>query len=390
MLSLRTRTILWHIAGWVLFASLIAGFTLPIGENRDFFGILFQPEFFFFVAIYIIIFYVNSYYLIPTLYLNKKYTVYFTIITAMLVLAFFLKPFDRMLGHSSRGHNPEARGGRLREGREGNPPPFDQDRADRFSNKRPPPPVDDNSNRRPADMPGAGRPHIDIVGIVLVIMACSFSSLLPILQQWRETEQRALQAEADKANAELSFLRAQINPHFLFNTLNNIYSLVVMKNEGGPEAIMMLSQMLRYVTDEATQDYVPLEREIKCIRNYMALQQLRLNKNVTIHFSVSGQTELQQIPPLMMMTFVENVFKYGISGHEATVISITISVENNCICFFCQNTIFIQPHEGDRKGIGIANARKRLNFLYPDRHRLIITEQDGLFTVNLELMKGVS
>ncbi len=390
MLSSRTLTILWHIAGWVLFASLIAGFTLSMDGSRNFLMAILTPQFLFFLFIYGIIFYLNSYYLFPKLYLKKRYGTYFGIIAALLVLTCFLKPFDRLLGNSNRNNNPPPRNEPFRERRDGGPPPFDNGPADRFSDEKPPPPGNDPRRENGIDAPSGGQantggPAIDIVGIVLFIMACSFSSLLPILKQWRQTEQRVLQAEADKANAELSFLRAQINPHFLFNTLNNIYSLVVMKNEGGPEAIMKLSEMLRYVTDEATQDYVPLEREIQCTRNYIALQQLRLNKNVTIHFSINGQMEPQQIPPLIIMTFVENVFKYGISSHEATIITITISVENTSVRFFCENSIFVQPHEAERKGIGIANARKRLNFLYPDRHTLIIDRREGLFTVNLEL-----
>lgn len=251
----------------------------------------------------------------------------------------------------------------------------------------PPPrrPIESPGPGRPFNPPNAGRPGIDIVSVILFLMVGSVSTALQIVKQWRTTEHRAVQAEADKATTELSFLKAQINPHFLFNTLNNIYSLVVTKNDNAPNAIMKLSHIMRYVTDEVTQDYVPLEWEVECINHYIDLQRMRLNEKTHVDFTISGNIEGKQIPPLILMTFIENVFKYGISSHESTTIIIKLGTKTEAIEFFCQNKIFHKQQEVVRKGIGIENIKKRLNQLYPDKHRLNIDVSDDLFTVTLTL-----
>ncbi|MCK7555001.1 sensor histidine kinase [Chitinophaga sedimenti] len=217
---------------------------------------------------------------------------------------------------------------------------------------------------------------------MLVTLAMS----IELGKQWRMTEQRITRAEADKANAELSFLKAQINPHFLFNTLNNIYSLAISKNEYTADSIMKLSNIMRYVTDDATEDYVSLEDEVACIRDYIALQRLRLGGKVQLDFDVSGDLDHKEIAPLILMTFIENVFKYGISNHEPTNITIRIFAEQHTITFFSRNRIFraaaVAP---ERTGIGIANTRQRLEHLYQDRYLLNIREENDVYTVDLTL-----
>jgi LytS/YehU family sensor histidine kinase len=235
-----------------------------------------------------------------------------------------------------------------------------------------------------------GRPRmpqhpVDLFTIFLISTIWALSTAMRIIQEWRETEKRAIKAEADKANAELSFLKAQINPHFLFNTLNNIYSLAVKQNENTAASIMKLSNIMRYVTDDVNQDFVFLDSEVECITDYIDLQRLRLNKRVHIDFSVKGNTEGRRIPPLVLMTFVENVFKYGISSHEECTITIQLFSEARNITFFCQNKIFSSSGITERTGIGIANTKQRLHHLYPGKHLLNITGDRGLFTVQLTI-----
>ena len=152
-------------------------------------------------------------------------------------------------------------------------------------------------------------------------MMVALSMAIKMTQQWRTTQQRALQAEADKAtaeadkaSAELSFLKAQINPHFLFNILNNIYSLAITQNENTASAILKLSNTMRYLTDEVKADYVPLKREVDYIQDYIDLQRLRLSKKVKLDFSVEGDLENKKIAPLILITFVENVLFSGRRG----------------------------------------------------------------------------
>jgi LytS/YehU family sensor histidine kinase len=238
-------------------------------------------------------------------------------------------------------------------------------------------------DRMPPPKPGGK--HIDITSIILFVTMWSLSMAIPIIRQWRKTEQRALQAEAERTNAELSFLKAQVNPHFLFNTLNNIYSMAVTKNENTAPSIMKLSNIMRYVTDEVRQNFVPLDSEIECMKDYIDLQKMRLGPTMKVNVSISGTTIDKQIAPLILMTFVENVFKYGISSHEPSDITIKLSTDEHNISFFCQNKLFDTKRNDDSTGIGIPNAQQRLKHLYPNRHFLDINTDKGLFTVQLTL-----
>ena len=171
------------------------------------------------------------------------------------------------------------------------------------------------------------------------------SMAIQIRPRLRYAEQRALKAEADKANAELSFLKTQINPHFLFNTLNNIYSLAAVKSDHTAESIMKLSNIMRYVTDDVREEYVPLENEVAFISDYIDLQRLRLGDKMNVGFLVSGKIAGKKIAPLILMTFIENVFKYGISKHEPSAIDIQLSATEDMIRFFCENKLYETPRQ---------------------------------------------
>ncbi len=213
----------------------------------------------------------------------------------------------------------------------------------------------------------------------------ALSTAIKIIQQWQMTKQRATRAEADKASAELSSLKAQINPHFLFNTLNNIYTLTVMKDDNAPDSIMKLSNIMRYVTDDAVEDLVPLQSEIDCIHDYIELQRLRLGEKTRVNLDISGSIEHKKIAPLILMTFIENVFKYGISKHNLSSIDIKLSGDESGIYFFCQNKIFPEKDKNRRVGIGIKNTRQRLAYLYPNKYILDISTENQLYTVELTL-----
>lgn len=260
------------------------------------------------------------------------------------------------------------------------PPPMNErpDRPSPAFNDMPqgPPPADNAGKRNRAD----------IVSIILFITVWSLGTAICIIRQWRITEQKMIQAEADKANAELSFLKAQINPHFLFNTLNNIYSLAITKDDNAAASIMKLSNIMRYVTDDVHEDFVPLDNEIEYLDDYIDLQKMRLGSTTIIDFSVQGNTSTKKIAPLLLMTFIENVFKYGISKHEASVITIKITATETSIDFFCQNRLFEKKRNIERTGIGLSNTRQRLQHLYMNKHVLNIDEGNNLFTVQLSLL----
>lgn len=364
----RPLIILSHVIGWILFLSLIIGF-ISTFNNSDISALLLSPYFLLFVFVYAFLFYFNSSFLFRELYLKKRYAAYFIIIAGFLIAIYFLQPFDHLIS-GNRGMLNAERNMNM-------PPP----------SRHPPGPAPQDMKRPFPPPPGQLHrgPGTDIISIILFLMVLSFSSALLILKQWRLTEQRAAQAETEKANAELSFLKAQINPHFLFNTLNNIYSMAVTKNEATPDSIMKLSQIMRYVTDEVTQELVPLQSEADCASDYIALQKLRLSKKVKLEFCISGNTDGKQIPPLILMPFIENAFKYGISSHELSTVIIKISANKNAVYFFCQNNIFNNLHVEQSTGIGITNTKKRLEHHYHKKHVLNITNADGLYTVQLTL-----
>lgn len=364
----RALTVVSHLTGWILFLSLIIGFVSTSSTTSDVFDQLTSSYFLLFVFVYAFLFYLNTSILIPRLYLAKRYFYYFTIIAGLMAAVYFISPFDQLLSNSRRSPNapPQLEMRPPAEGPHGPGPPG-------------------MSRKFEPGEPRHRKPGSDIVSIILFVMVLSLSSALVILKQWRITEQRVARAEAEKANAELSFLKAQINPHFLFNTLNNIYSMAVTKDANTPDSIMKLSHIMRYVTDEVAQQLVPLQSEMDCASDYIALQQLRLSKKVNLEFSVTGNAEGKQVPPLILMPFIENVFKYGISSHEPSTITISIASEKNSIIFFCQNRIFNHKKNGQRTGIGIANTKKRLEHHYQDKHALTITNADGLYTVQLIL-----
>jgi hypothetical protein len=365
--------IIVHITCWLIFLSLpllfISGYP---GSREPWWELLLTSHYWLFVLVYILLFYGNTYLLIPRLFFPKKRIAYFGVLLLLVILVYYLKPFDRLLQHNMSREEPRME--------HGPPPGYGPARESFHRNERPP-------GERPFDNrpPRGPRQHTDIVSLFLFIMVVALTMAIEISKRWRLTEQRATQAEADRANAELSFLKAQINPHFLFNTLNNIYSLAVTGNEHTADSIMKLSNIMRYVTDDASEHFVSLESEVDCIRDYIDLQRLRLGKKVHLDFTVKGGLERKRIAPLILMTFIENVFKYGISNHEESSLIIRIFAEERTITFFSRNPVFTCRKNTERTGIGVSNTRQRLEHLYPNRHLLNITEEKDLYTVELTL-----
>jgi two-component system LytT family sensor kinase len=374
----KAFTFLPHLLGLGLFFSIPVLFLGQRLQSQSVADILSTRPYWVFYGCYIFLFYLNSYWLIPRLFLRKKYAAYVGLLALLFAGVYLLKPFDQLVSYVSRRTDAARPDGVSVPA----PPPR---QAPGLGAARPPLPP--GGAVRPGGPPGQNVP-VDIVSLFLFVMIVAANLAVETARQWRTTQKRALQAEAGKANAELSFLKAQINPHFLFNTLNNIYSLVVTQNENAGPAILRLSNIMRYVTDEVSADYVPLQQEVNCIRDYIGLQSLRLGKKAALDFDISGPLENRSIAPLILIPFIENVFKYGLSNHEHAPLTVHITIREEQIDFFCQNKIFPNQNTLERAGVGIANTRERLRFLYPDKHRLDITAADGFFTVQLVLLTG--
>lgn len=191
-------------------------------------------------------------------------------------------------------------------------------------------------------------------------------------------------AEQQKLISELSYLKAQINPHFLFNTLNSLYALAVKKSDRAPEAILKLSSIMRYVITEANDEQVSLDKEISYLDAYVELEKLRLTDKVSLTYSVEGDLSGKRISPMLLIPLVENVFKHGVSTSETSRIEINIRVEQNILSLKTKNQKLRHDKSGDT-GLGISNVKKRLDLLYAGKYELTINEQEKDFTVNLVL-----
>ena len=190
--------------------------------------------------------------------------------------------------------------------------------------------------------------------------------------------------EAEKSIIELAYLKAQINPHFILNTLNTIYSLTLRGSERAPDAILLYSQIVRYIFDKIETNFVSLQEEIDYINNYIELQILRFTDTLNVEFKIEGNTEDHRVAPLIFISFIENSFQYGISNHYRSTITFSIKAVDNSIHFTAENRKCKKndfPHSG--KNIGIKNTKRKLSLIYPDKHKLSIKETTDFFYIDL-------
>lgn len=210
---------------------------------------------------------------------------------------------------------------------------------------------------------------------------------LKITKEWFRNERLKKEIESEKLVAELALMKSQINPHFLFNTLNNIRSLVRKNSPNSDAAIIKLSQLMRYMLYDAANDYVPLEKEIEYLKNYIDLQRLRLPEKVDIQFEIIENKRGHQIQPMLFIPFVENAFKHGVSYLEDSKVHLKLQVEENSLHFSIWNNMNIRKDEyiktEESAGFGLKNIKQRLEYLYPEEHELKISTESGIFSVDL-------
>jgi two-component system, LytTR family, sensor kinase len=314
-------------------------------------------------TIYAIIFYINYFLLIPYLFFRKKKALYFASAFILVVLMTLLMEIPNKYLMPERKMPPMQTLARQ---------PFPQNRPGLG------PPLADKMPK-----PFRGWPLYNFV--LISFLVSGFSLGLKFSGKLMKNEKKHKEAEKEKINTELIMLKTQINPHFLFNSLNTIYSLALIKSELTPEAIMKLSDMMRYVLQDVEKEYVPLDLEIQYIRHYVELQKLRLSNNVDLQLKISGDPEELEIPPMILIPFVENAFKYGTSSHEKAVIIIEIRLDGKTLDFKVSNQIFPGREEKETFGIGINNTRQRLQLIYPDKHMLMLTNNGKVFIVNLNI-----
>jgi len=202
-----------------------------------------------------------------------------------------------------------------------------------------------------------------------------------IFEQWKWLKT----LQADKSKAELALLKTQINPHFFFNTLNNLYALTVKNSDQAPAVILKLSEMMRYTIYEGKKDFVSLKEEIEYLENYIDLHKIRYHKSVDIQFTQSVR-ENDRITPLLFIILLENAFKHGIESlRDKAYIHINLQSDSNGILFSIENN-FEASESIQEKGIGLDNIKQRLNLIYPKQHELHISEKESIFKVDLKIM----
>jgi two-component system LytT family sensor kinase len=218
-------------------------------------------------------------------------------------------------------------------------------------------------------------------------VCCSvITAMLYITQKWAEQQEQVKNSQINQLQTELKYLRSQINPHFLFNGLNTVYGYIDMGNRQAREMMVQFSDLLRYNLYEADVDMIELEKEIKYLKNYVALQKARSNDNVQVNLKINYQNGAVKVAPLIFMAFVENAFKYVSRGDsDINSVSISLNEEAGRIDFTCENS-FDEETESAAGGIGLNNAVRRLELLYRDRYKLDINKLENRYQVNLTLM----
>lgn len=334
-----------HVAAWACFFLLpIVFFPRPRNANFRYNEALIQM--FICIDAYLIAFYYfNRQVLIPKLLTRRKWFWYIlAIVGALIIILAIPKLFEEAI----RAEMPESARGKMR-------------------------------RHKGSFYPFTG--YTAVFFLVLTVSTCT-----KVIQEWLGVEKKNREIETEKLATELSFLKSQINPHFLFNTLNNIYSLALVKSDKTADAVLKLSAIMRYVISETKRYTVPLEKEIQFIKHYIELQKVRLTDKVTIKLDIEGNTDIIEVPPLILIPFVENAFKYGISTKEPSQISFRIVVKDRSLTFTSQNHIFpLSLGNEENTGIGLKNTKRRLELLYPGKHEFKVMDENGDFFVNLTL-----
>lgn len=227
---------------------------------------------------------------------------------------------------------------------------------------------------------------IDIFSLLASLLVVVFFGVaIKILLHWRKSKEDYQKLMRDKVEAELKFLKTQLNPHFLFNTLNNLYYLASEKSEKTPQAILALSELLDYVLHDAKGDFVPLEKEIQQVKNFIALESLRYEDKLSVDINISGDARLNRIAPMILITLTDNAFKHGVmpSAGKAWV-KISIACQSERVVAEIMNSV-----SGNAKvtgyRIGLQNLQSQLNLLYGNRHSFNVVRANDSFQVKLEL-----
>jgi two-component sensor histidine kinase len=328
-------------------------------------------------AVYLLLFLVHNFLLAPLLVHRQKRILYFSLVTVLLV-AFVAYRYNSRPDRNDHHMPPMEK-----------PLPPPSTKAGEMMGKKPPfrhhpPPF--RRDMKEHDVP----PPFFFIGeheiMAIVVLLLMFGANLGIKNYIRSRDDRKRLVELEKQNLEqqLEYLRYQINPHFFMNTLNNIHALVDIDPEKAKDTILELSKMMRFVLYEGNKQGVPLSRELEFIRHYIALMQLRYTDKVRIDVSLPVEVPDRQIPPLILITFVENAFKHGISYEHESFVHVGATVSSRRLHFRCSNSKG-SGQIREKGGVGLTNVRQRLDLIYGEDYTLSIDDRSKTYDVELEI-----
>ena len=324
-------------------------------------------------AVFLLLFLIHNYLLAPLLVHEHKRALYLSFVAVVFVGFTIYQCSSRPDIKEHRGHRP--------------PPPMEQGHM-------PPPQLEGQApfdNPPPPDFRPEGPPPFvgehDILAIVVLILMFGANLGTKYYFRSRGDQKRLVELEKQNLEQQLEYLRYQINPHFFMNTLNNIHALVDIEPAKAQETILELSKMMRFLLYEGNKNGVPLSREFDFLRTYISLMQLRYTDKVRITLDLPDEVPDKTIPPLMLISFVENAFKHGVSYQHESFIEIKAEAKEGRLYFSCRNSKSCNPDEGNGKkgGVGLANVRKRLNLLYENDYTLHIQNYPDIYTVELNI-----
>ena len=383
--------IIIHIAVWLLFLQLPLLFYPVRVADRTFWYREFISK-----LLPIGLFYLNYYFFLPHFFEKKRYKSYFGWIFISLLIILFTDTFIReklfdtfqqFVVSPGNGQGRIIRGGNMPRGGTS----FFVFRGDSgmlytdstIRTFRPPPPF-----------PFGERTFLGMqlrifffsinrtISIALFLLLAG--GMIRLAYSFIKSQNEKKSLENLNLNAEVNFLKSQINPHFLFNTLNSIYSQAHNKSEHTEYSILKLSELLRYVLYETGEERVLLEKDIQYINNYIDLQRIRLSSRITLRYNINGTLAGHIIAPLMLITFIENAFKHGISYTQPSVIGIDITVFEKTLTLKVSNPV-VKNDTFTQGGLGLKNVTRRLELLYPGKHTLTVSQTDNQYLVNLKL-----
>jgi two-component system LytT family sensor kinase len=370
----RKLQILLHISLWLLMFGI---FPLLIYID-SMYDSLYLKRSIFQAAIFLILFYSNYFILIPKLFFRKKHIEYFSFFIGLILVSVFL-----FIKFESYNHNKinSFKNHQLLHNSKSSP---------EFDKTPPLPPINFNSlnmNKMHLKGPKPSKrwPTYNFLLMSFLISGLSFG--LRMSEKLILNERLRKETEREKLNSELAFLKNQISPHFFFNTLNNIYSLVEINTAEGQKAILQLSKLMRYLLYESENGNTLLSREIEFMTNFVELMKLRLSPKVQLKVKFPKKYEDIEIPPLLFISFIENAFKHGISYKDPSFINIDMSVNAKDICFWCSNSLIGKSTNEIKtaSGIGLENVKKRLELLFPDKHNLVIHSTEVFYSIMLTI-----